>query len=324
MRKTKWALGLIAAAAIGCGDGSDQDKYQGVVDQTPFDAKFKSTCSGTNVTTCTYAAKVAWANDRFFTLYDFGTLPGQATPTTGVPLAGIRPFLPASYAAANTFVEFPDGCRGTDSYDRRTESFPRTTQWPVVQALPLASTTKAVHPLVTVRRWTGTGDLECQAIKNAKHLLEDGDFPGQLAEDTRLAVRAVIDPVAALPALSATSSFTSVGGWYKGLQLAWLDGGAVSTDDAGNVKTMDAVFVQRPSSGAAGDDTDMLLTQYAPGDEGWSPVVVLRNYRVATGQRADQYKKLCYDPPCATGFNMATPPNGTTTCGRFSMACATS
>lgn len=311
MRKTKWALGLIAAAAIGCGDGSDQDKYNGVIVQDPFDTKFKSTCSGTNVTTCTYATRIAWANERAFTLYDFGTLPGQSPPTTGVPVGtGSRPFLPATFAAGNTFYEFPDGCRGTDDYDRRRDSYPRNTQWPVVEALPVASTTKAVHPLVTVKRWSGTGDLDCQAIKDAKHLIEDGKFPGQLVEEpARLAVRAIIDPVAALPALSATSGFTSVGGWYRGLQLAWLDGGEVALDEAGNVKTMEAVLVQKASSGAPADDSDMLLTRFAPGEAGWSPVVVLRSYRVPNNQRADKFKKLCSD--CADGLdvNTLTPSN---------------
>jgi hypothetical protein len=130
----------------------------------------------------------------------------------------------------------------------------------------------------------------CNAIKDAQSL-KDGDFGGT-SGDQSLALRAVID----MTYLPTRPSAQAVYGWYRGLQLAYLDGGPVPTNEDGTVKLMDGVWLKPTTSGAKPTDaTAKLVFQAKPGDAAWSPVVRLRE--ISPG--ATVYKRLCYDPPCA-------------------------
>jgi len=306
----KCVLGLAAAlSAVACGESNEEvgDKYQGVIDATNLDSKFRPV-SGVYRPA---AARVKGTSVPFYNLGQVATERKDdrgVLTNSGVPVdeAG-RPFLPASRVVATSY-DFADGCKtGKADYDFRTDSFPETVQWPVFATLPLTvtgNTTPPVLPLSKVTRWTGTGAQQCNAIKDLASLTK-GSFGGAAEETQTLALRAIIDVSAQLNPLRTGSEFTAQGGWYRGLQLAYLDGGPVQVDETGNVVTMDGVLVS-PPTGAPATETPVYLFSALPGEEGWSPVVRLRTFTATTAKPASSYTGLCVDACAETELNLTT------------------
>ncbi len=290
--KHKNALRLMAAlGAVSCG-GSMQagDTYQGFLDGTALDSKFQPSSSY-------YAPRTGSAGGEAISFYNLG-LVSSSDKALSKDSNG-NPVLPASKVSVEAYA-FTESCKEGKEYDLRLDAYREDSQYPVFKSLPFAnssSSAPAVLPLVKVKAWTGVSSYTCNAIKSAMSL-EDGAFGGQAAETETLAMMPVIDGARSIDALSDTSTFGPSYGWYKGLQLAFLDGGAVSVDGEGNVKTMDGVWLKPSSSSAKPTDSSAkLVLQAKPGDAEWSPVVRLR-------QMADDgntYTSLCYDPPCAEG-----------------------
>jgi hypothetical protein len=306
------SLGLVAAlGAVACGESTEEvgDTYQGVFDASTLDTKFRPTSGVYRPAT----AKVKGTNVPF---YNLGTVATERKDANGVLTnAGVPadangiPFLPASRVVTTSY-DFTEGCRtGKADYDFRTDSYPETVQWPLFDKLPLAvtgNTTPPVLPLVKVTGWAGTGGQQCNAIKDVKSLTE-GVFGGAAVEGESFSLRAIIDVSAQLNPLRQDSQFTSQGGWYRGLQVAWLDGGSVSVDEAGNLKVMDGVLVS-PPTGAPASEVPVYLFAAQPGEAGWSPVVRLRTFTATTARPASSYTGLCYDTCSSTELNV-TPIN---------------
>jgi len=305
-----YALGLAAAlSAVACGESTREvgDPYQGVIDASTFDAKFRPTSGA-------YRPATARVKGTSVPFYNLGQVATERKDDKGVLTnAGVpvddngRPYLPASRVVAKAY-DLTEGCRtGKADFDFRTDSYPETVQWPLFGALPLAvtgNTTPPVLPLVKVTRWTGTEGQQCNAIKDAASLTK-GAFGGAAEEGETLALRAVIDVSAQLSPLRQDSEFTAQGGWFRGLQLAYLDGGEVQVDEAGNVKVMDGVLVS-PPTGAPATETPVFLFTARPGEAGWSPVVRLRTFTATTMKPASSYTGLCIDTCTATELNLAS------------------
>lgn len=286
--KHKNALRLmVALGTVSCG-GSMQagDAYQGFLDGTALDAKLLPSKSSYE------PMKAVRAAGESVPVYSLGLIP-SSDKVLGEDANG-HPVLEASKVSVEAYT-FPEGCKEGKEYDVRLDAYREDAQYPVFKSLPFASKS-TVLPLVKVKAWTGVSQHTCNAIKSAKSL-EDGVFGGQAAEGETVAMMPVIDGARRIFPLSASSTFGPSYGWYKGLQLAYLDGGEL-TVDGGIVKTMDGVWLKPSSSTAkATDSTAKLVLQAKPGDANWSPVVLLR-------QMADDgntYTSLCYDPPCADG-----------------------
>lgn len=308
--KMKCVLGLAAAlSAVACGESNEEvgDKYQGVIDATNLDSKFRPV-SGV------YRPAAAKAKGTSVPFFNLGQVPTErkddrgAITNSGVPVDETgRPFLPASRVVATSY-DFVDGCKtGKADFDFRNDSFPETVQWPVFATLPLTvtgNTTPHVLPLSKVTRWTGTGAQQCNAIKDLASLTK-GSFGGAAEEATSISLRAIIDVSAQLNPLRSGSEFTSQGGWYRGLQLAYLDGGPVQVDEAGNVVAMDGVLVS-PPTGAPATETPVYLFSSLPGEEGWSPVVRLRTFTATAAKPASSYTGLCVDACAETELNLTT------------------
>ncbi|MFP2924081.1 hypothetical protein ACLESO_02455 [Pyxidicoccus sp. 3LG] len=306
------ALGLAAAlSAVACGESTEEvgDPYQGVIDASTLDSKFRPTSGVYRPAT----ARVKGTSVPFYNLGQVATERKDdrgVLTNSGVPVdESGRPYLPASRVVATSY-DLADGCRtGKAEFDFRNDNYPETVQWPLFSALPLAvtgNTTPPVLPLMKVTRWTGTGGEQCNAIKDAASLTK-GAFGGAAEEGNTLALRAIIDVSAQLNRLSQGSTFTSQGGWYRGLQLAYLDGGPVQVDEAGNVKVMDGVLVS-PPTGAPATETPVYLFMARPGEEGWSPVVRLRTFTATAAKPASSYTGLCIDVCAETELNI-TPIN---------------
>jgi hypothetical protein len=302
------SLGLVAAlGAVACGESTEEvgDTYQGVIDGSTLDSKFRPTSGQYRPAT----AKVKGNNVPF---YNLGTVAAERKDSngvltnSGVPVdANGVPFLPANRVVTTSY-EFTDGCRtGKPDYDFRTDNYPETVQWPLFDKLPLAvtgNTTPPVLPLAKVLPWTGTGGQQCNAIKDVKSLTE-GAFGGAVGEGETISLRAIIDVSAQLNPLRTDSQFGSQGGWYRGLQLAFLDGGAVPVQADGNLKVMDGVLVS-PPTGAPASEVPVYLFAAQPGEEAWSPVVRLRTFTATTARPASSYTGLCYDTCSSTELNV--------------------
>lgn len=284
--KQKWALRLLMAlGAVSCG-GSNQsgDAYQGFIDATALDAKFLPT--GTCGKEKCYVPMTGAVGGADFSYYNLGYI---AATDTKLPKDDTkRPVVPTSLVKGTAY-DFPEGCTTGKEFDARTDAYREDVQYPVLDTLPLTSTTALVLPLYKVQSWTGVSKYTCNAIKDAQSLT-GGDFGGA-ADGESYALRAVVDMTVAplTPALPVSS------GWYRGLQLEYLDAGTVPVDAAGNLKVMDGVWLKPTTSGAKPTDaTAKLVFQAKPGEDAWSPVVRLRELSTTTA-----YKRLCYDAPCA-------------------------
>ncbi|MFY0582084.1 hypothetical protein ACN28S_54370 [Cystobacter fuscus] len=298
--KQKWALTLLTAlSAMSCGDSGDSrpaDPYQSFIDGTRLDSKFLPTdgCGppdkdGKKSTLQCYQYSKGWFNGQEYSFHNLGlTTPKdqlvKASTVTGV-----------SY-------DFPEGCETGKPYDRRTDAYPQDIQYSVFDTLPLSSSS---IPLVRVKSWTGMSGITCNAIKNDQSL-KDGVFGGDAAEGESYALRAIIDPMFAYARINEQTPYPQATyGWYRSLLLAYLDGGPVTLDANGNVKTMDGVWLKPASSSAKPTDLNArLVFQARPGEANWSPVVRLREVATST-----PFKSLCYTEPCPEdAFNMATTP----------------
>jgi hypothetical protein len=120
----------------------------------------------------------------------------------------------------------------------------------------------------------------------------------------------VIDPTASILQLDPNLSTPLAGkvesqvGWYKGLQVAYLDGGRIPTkvvkDASGNdvvsLAVMDAAILNPSgSSFSAVTLSRAILFPAAPGDDGWSPLVRLHNVNLANlgGKKVGDYNGIC-------------------------------
>jgi hypothetical protein len=291
--KQKWALTLLTAwGAMSCGSAQSVDAYQGAIDASRLDAKFKpvNACGDKGNQPC-YPTMKAFFNGEERDLHNLGLVEKAKLPDDGS--ATKWPLVKTSAVTAHAY-DLPDACTPGKAFDERTDAYRRDEQYSVLDALPVpasGNTPPPVFPLVLASQWTGVGGHECNAIKSAQSL-KDGVFGGSPTGEETLSLRAVVD-VSALPIRPSDRAFS---GWYQGLQLAYLDGGPVGDDGAGNVRTMDGLWI-KPATGSdtAASLKARLVFQARPGESAFSPVVRLREIASTT----TVYTSLCYTPPCA-------------------------
>lgn len=294
--KQKWALSLLTAfGAMSCGDSQLADPYQSFIDGTVLDAKFKPPAgcgpldNGRPSTVQCYQYSKGWFNGEERLFHNLAL----TTPKDQVVKAS---------TATGISYDFPEACTEGKPFDRRTDAYRQDIQSAVFDTLPLST---SALPLVRVKNWQGVSSVTCNAIKNDQ-TLKEGKFGGGEAEGESYAVRGIIDPTFVYARLNNQTPYPQATyGWYRGLLLAYLDGGPAPVDANGNVITMDAVWF-KPAANApkTPDLTSRIVFQAAPGEAGWSPVVKLREVTDPA-----PYTTLCYAPPCGeTAFDMTTTP----------------
>jgi hypothetical protein len=304
LRALKW---LFALGAVSCAGSTEPlgDSYQGYVDGTGFDSKFlPGACASSGSDRC-YRSMKGNVNGVAMDFYNLGVVATSALPKD----SGNRPYLPVSLLKQTVHGFQPtETCEKVKDFDQRTDAYPQDVQWAVFDSLPMTASTP-VLPVLKVSVWEGVSGAPCNAIKDATSL-KDGDFGGRVMEE-RLAMAPVIDMTAFVRAKDGTTNLQPARGWYRGLQLAYLDGSFVEqmdvTVDANGttvpaLKTMDGVFI-KPTTGTApspGSSSAALVFAAAPGDAAFSQVVRLREITAPTGVQPSSYKRLCYDPG-ATG-----------------------
>ncbi|MGQ0504324.1 MAG: hypothetical protein ACT4TC_03320 [Myxococcaceae bacterium] len=296
MSRSIWVPGLLIALCAACGPASSEDKYFGFVDASAFDGKFTGpSCTGGG--NC-YQPQVARAGGAVVNFYNLGLVPAAALGKD----AQLRPVLKPSLTAPVAY-DFPDGCVAGKEFDARTDAFRRDAQYPVLTALPLATTSTTappVLPVVRVTRWTGTGEVSCNAIKSAASVTK-GTFGGAAEETPTPSLRAVIDGTLAVKPLTADLTYGAKSGWYNGLQLSYLDGGALTLDAEGNAVVIDAVLVHTQGATASRiTDANAVVFSVAPGSVP-NASSIARVYELTTpmGVQRTAYTGLCYVAPCA-------------------------
>ena len=89
--------------------------------------------------------------------------------------------------------------------------------------------------------------------------------------------------------------------WYKGLMLRYLDGGPIPTQPVNNPDgstslafvAMDGVILDSATAYANTTDQKVILLPAAPGDDAYSPIVNLHDYKMAAGQTPGSFVGIC-------------------------------
>lgn len=290
-RALRCALALSFVASLpACGSAAtDVDPYYGTIDATALDAKF---LPATDRKTCPsgpcYAPQVGYAHGKPFYFYNLGAVP---TKTLGT----------LTTAAAKPVYDFPTGCDAKLDFDAQRDAFPHDTQFPIFAALPLATSAFGVNVLPLYRS-TGVNNLSgnvCNDLKDAASIGPAGGPPGHFGATAGdagdVVLRAVVDASAPLNPGVSGLKLTTKRGWYRGLQLSYLEGGPVPVDDKGNLQAMDGVILDPSSAGFFSKPTDprVVILPFVPGEAGYSPIVRLHDFVLPAGKAFGSITGLC-------------------------------
>ncbi len=365
--------GLLAALAlIGCGGDSNQaDPYYGV-DQASdgtnnfFDTKFlaqtcgnsgalpcrdsavKYACPSSQTNTC-YPAQEGFSQGGPIYFYNLVSMSATITPTktcvAGATCASgsVPNPIPVSVAdpqllgGGGMHVDLIQGsCTPGPAYNgnvQRTTSYSTTTQFPLFNALPLATTAfgAIVYPIAATYTVTLNAQENCNDLKDWRSIANSTNPGGGSYGATRSAnpsgyrLMAPIDPNYTVPAYAAPGTtpkyplapipgalnpnYGAELGWFEGLQVPFLDGGPIPTTTVTNpdgstgtaLQAMEGVLVDPASSSSFSDVTDqkVVLLPYPPGDPNYSPIVRLHDYHLQSGQTIGTVTSICQQEPCA-------------------------
>ena len=316
--------------------GGDVDAYNGVIDNTLGAPSFtgtnttaqgalatqyqpnttKANCNGAS--SC-YVPQTGYFNGQAFAFYNSGVI-------KPLPFASLPSYVPVSCAPSGMncvyapsmadhrsdggggwhAAVFPHSCTPVP-FDPVNDAYTRDAQFPIADALPLNNllNTSALPPvgMVAIHSVTGVSGESCNDLKYWSSVGTTGN-PGHFGavrsdKPTSYEVWTVFDPTLTVfktnPG-SAASVTTANTFWFNGLQAGYLSGGPVPTDASGNLVAMDGVIVDYNNSFADPTSSRVVLLQYQPGDDGYSPIVRLHDYKTSktlptTG--APPYVGLC-------------------------------
>jgi hypothetical protein len=341
---------LFVALGAGCGGTTtDADPYAGAVfasDGTvyAFDSKFLAStdntfCKPLGLSTPCYPVQTGYANGKKIQFYNLISLLFEGTSLTVPAPPQIGPVItsnlpspiPVSITTKNadnsggSHVDvFPNNCTPDFDYDPRLDAYTKTSQGPVFDSLPLAgaSTKQFVWPVVATYQVSGVSGETCNDIKDSRSIAKATDAaPGafgarRTAVPTSYELWPVLDMTANLaPFSSAVSTPTDPSwgpklGWYRGLQLRYLDGGPIPTatvpdpnNPANTITTlvpMDGVLLATiytndpPAVNIVKVQTNYsVLLPAAPGDDAYSPIVRLHTFALPSGKKIGDYHGVC-------------------------------
>jgi hypothetical protein len=295
-----WWCAVVLGLAGACGDSSPDrpDPYYGVVDATVFDSKFLPSTDRMHCPNgACYSPQSGFQGGSPISFYNFGAIKPSALPSD---MTG--PHIPTSLAVRGYSFDrcIPGG------FDQFADAFDRRVQYPILNALPLASSNSRalILPLYAVYDVTGVSDNVCDDLKIAGSITIPPAPPGRFGATSSTTpmyrLWAPIDMTAKLTPLAMGSTFTSEGAWYGGLQLRLLDGGPIPLDASGhNLAWMEGVIVH-PSTQVQSKPTDpkVVILPLKPGDPGYSPIVRLHDFILPMGKSIGDFTGICTQPPC--------------------------
>lgn len=288
---------LLSACALlcgSCGPSEEPDDFKGFVDGSAFDTKFLAGRCGS--TPC-YPSQAAFVKGQPISFYNLGVVASTATvPPPVIKAANLPPVF-----------DFPgQRCKQGPSYEPMRDPYDSTNQLPLFSALPLATKTAGVlvSPFVNVVQIVSNTVFNCNDAKDASEVAYNGSAATKYAltadTSTQVRMRAVIDPTAPLAPATADLKVTTSLGWYKSLLLTYLDGGPVPVNEKGELVAMDGVILDPAGATtfAKGTDQKVVILPFAPGDDGYSPIVRLHSWRLPAGKVPGDFTGLCTAPNC--------------------------
>jgi hypothetical protein len=297
----KHALIVVAALGVfglGCGStpGPDfnqtfPDPYEGSVDFSslvtaplPPDAKGASPAvCGTK--RCYWAATGA-AENQPLTFFAFDAIPSTASPAPVLTAAGVT----------TTEYDFPQGCVATGTFDPVQSAFRPDQQYSVFDALPVnVAGAPPALPLVQISDVSGLSGWSCQDFKSSNSVLAAEEGANALTPQ-HVFFRPIVDQTS--PIKPSTPAFWApLSGWWNNLQLAYLDGGEVPTDDQGNLIAMQGALLDT-TAGVQSKLTaaNVVVLPFRPGEAGWSPLVQLHELAVPSGRTPSSFTAICTTP----------------------------
>jgi hypothetical protein len=296
-----WGWTAVALLALGCGkDEGGGDPYRGVIDASGLDAALRPVADAARCPggPC-YPLQRAQAEGTPLEIYNLGSTSGAAFPTG----SGGSPVVPVALASIRAW-DAGTACTPGGGYDPRVDDYPTDVQFPIFNGLPLAgSGSGLILPLIAVFGIEGLSGNRCNDLKDAGSIalpgVGGGDFGATSTTSSQLYLWAVIDMTARLP-VPIGSTFASRGGWYRGLQLRFLDGGALTPDPQGNLPVMDGALVHPafPGTRSLPTDADAVVLPARPGSPGFSPIVRLHHFDMGPAEPMGTYTAICAGGPC--------------------------
>jgi hypothetical protein len=202
--------GALLVAACGA-SGDKPDPYNGFVDGSAFDSKLQPTArnsKGPCTTNPCYPTQQGWAHGKKFSFYNLGTVKVSTLPRNAFQQLQIT----KAIVTANAY-DFAGPCTPSSVvYNPLTDAYPSTLQYPVLDSLPLATSSAGVIVLPIVNTFgvsdnSGTG---CQYIKTASSIslgLTPGSHGASAGPHIAYRLWAAIDTTT-----SATSATTAING----------------------------------------------------------------------------------------------------------------
>lgn len=241
-----------------------------------------------------YSAQLGYAKGKPFYFYNAGTLtrlPAKLTPAMGSAL----------------IYKFEDkACNPGKAFDAVHDAYPQAIQFPIFTQLPGGNSTGPVLPLMRRNSASGQGAYTCNAYKTATSV-GSADHPGLLGAKAQLTGDVELDmPVDLTLTLYPRGSALNVPiqrAWVHNLQLAYVSGGTLPLDAAGNLKTMNGVILDPPlptGTFARVTDAKAVLFDATPGDPDYSPLVRLWDFTYPATQPLGTFKGICHSKtaPC--------------------------
>jgi hypothetical protein len=300
-------LGLLALAACSPfdvpGNASPADPYYGFFDPSVLQGGF---AAKTDKTLCPkgkcYPAQQGWVHGKaisFYNLFSFST--------ASLAASDMHHPLPISTLVTLDAYDFPMECAASSDFDPKKDAFVHDTQYPIFAKLPLGMN---VYPFIAHHNVSNLSGNRCNDLKTLASIETircQGDAactvgPGRFGatidnqpDDYRMWT--IIDYTANFGLLSVSpnpGTMTQLSyGWFNGLQLTYLDSGAVPTDSNGNFLAQDGVLVNPTGGTSKNTDAKAIILSKAPGEDGYSPIVQLHTFNAPDGTAVGDFTGIC-------------------------------
>jgi hypothetical protein len=294
-------IGLFAFAVhLGCNPdygfntSSGADPYDGFFDPSVLTGGF---AAQTSRTACPkgkcYPVQQGFLNGKPFLFYNLFNFQSSMLASDAM-----HPLPISSLVSIDTY-DIGTGCTQVSGFDRQRDAYRRDKQYPIFNKLPTGT---IMYPFVGRHMVSGLTGETCNDLKNATSITGAGPGtpnPTGVAAQPKFGAMAdtkptdyqmwtVVDPTA----LFANTTTISAG-WYNNLQMTFLNSGQVPTDQSGNLVAMTGVIVNPSTGFAKPTDPMVIIVPHGPGEPGYSPIVVVKNFALDQGQNPGDFTGIC-------------------------------
>ncbi len=290
-------IGLLAFAVhLGCNPdygfntSAAADPYDGFFDPSVLTGGF---AAQTSKTACPkgkcYPVQQGFLKGKPFLFYNLFNF-----QTSMLATDAMHP-LPISALVSIDTYDLGTNCTQVSGYDVQKDAYRRDRQYPIFNKLPTGT---IMYPFVARHMVSGTMASTCNDLKSAISIT--GSPPGTInpvppkagamadMKPTDYQMWTVVDPTAIFAKTTTISP-----GWYNDLQITYLNSGPVPTDSNGNLVPMTGVIVNPSTGFSKPTDPMVIIVPHGPGEPGYSPIVVVKNFALDQGQNPGDFTGIC-------------------------------